>query len=90
MDFIILRKPGTKRYKKYELHRIQGVAGDVAGIFWDTARDSSWVVDRMITESREKVTSMFEFDIKKNLEKGYTLDYFGSGLIIRLLGKRFR
>ena len=90
MDFIILRKPGTKRYKKYELHRIQGVAGDVAGIFWDTARDSSWVVDRMVTESREKVTSMFEFDIKKNLEKGYTLDYFGSGLIIRLLGKRFR
>ena len=90
MDFIILRKPGTKRYKKYELHRIQGVAGDVAGIFWDTARDSSWVVDRMITESREKVTSMFEFDIKKNLEKGYTLDYFGSGLIIRSLGKRFR
>jgi len=89
MDFIILRKPGTKRYKKYELHRIQGVTGDVAGIFWDTARDSSWVVDRMVTESREKVTSMFEYDIKKKLEKGYALDYFGSGLIIRLLGKRF-
>ncbi len=90
MDFIILRKHGTKRFKKYELHRIQGVAGDVAGIFWDTSRDSSWVLDRMVTGSREMVASKFEYDIKKNLDKGYSLDYFGTGLIIRLLGKGIR
>ncbi len=90
IDFIILRKPGTKKFKKYELHRIQGVPGDVAGIFWDTARDSSWVIDRMISGSREMVASKFEYDIKRNLDKGYSLDYFGTGLIIRLLGNRFR
>jgi len=90
MDFIILRKHGTQRFKKYELHRIQGVAGDVAGIFWDTSRDSSWELDRMVTGSREMVASKFEYDIKKNLDKGYSLDYFGTGLIIRLLGKGIR
>ena len=90
MDFIILRKHGTKRFKKYELHRIQGVAGDVAGIFWDTSRDSAWVLDRMVTGSREMVASKFEYDIKRNLDKGYSLDYFGTGLIIRLLGKGIR
>ena len=90
MDFIILRKPGTKKFKKYELHRIQGSVGDVAGIFWDTARDSAWVVDRIVTGTREMITSKFEHDIKKNLEKGYSLDYFGSGLIISLLGKWLR
>lgn len=90
IDFIILRKAGTKSYKKYELHRIQGVAGDVAGIFWDTARDSSWVIDRMITGSRETVASKFEFDITRSLDRGYSLDYFGTGLIIRLLGRKFQ
>ena len=90
LDFIILRKPGTKKFKKYELHRIQGSVSDVAGIFWDTAKDSAWVVDRIVTGSREMAASKFEHDIKKNLEKGYSLDYFGSGLIIRLLGKWLR
>ncbi len=87
MDFIIIRKPDSNKFRKYELRRIQGSQTDIAGVFWITARDTAWVVDRVVTGSRDNVAKKIEWDIKRHLKKGYSIDYFGSGTIMRLLGE---